>query len=138
MDKSVLLIVGTSIALAILVLCLGLIVRLSKQLHILSARQTEQQGLIESLLQQIKSVRSEVEEAQTRTLVVAKNSEQTDLALTGLQQQLTALAQQEPDTKVYQRAAELLKNGASIEEIMHSCDLPRAEVQLLQHLHHEQ
>lgn len=39
--------------------------------------------------------------------------------------------QQDPTTKRYQKANELLLNGASIEEVMDSCEIPRAEVDIL-------
>ena len=67
--------------------------------------------------------------------MVAKNTEQTEAALAALKQQLTALGEQDPDSRLYQRAAEMIQSGASVEEVMHNCDLPLAEVQLLMNIH---
>ena len=38
---------------------------------------------------------------------------------------------------LYQRAAELVKQGASIEEIMEACDIPRAEAEMLSMVHRQ-
>jgi hypothetical protein len=38
---------------------------------------------------------------------------------------------EDPTTKRYHKASELLENGASIEEVMEICEIPRAEVDIL-------
>ena len=48
---------------------------------------------------------------------------------------LLELEQQDPTNKVYNRAAQLVAQGVTIEELMQECDLPRAEAQLLFDLH---
>jgi predicted nuclease with TOPRIM domain len=48
---------------------------------------------------------------------------------------LLELEQQDPANKVYHQAAQLVSQGATIEELMQECDLPRAEAQLLFDLH---
>ena len=45
------------------------------------------------------------------------------------------LEQQEVSSPMYTRAAKLVASGASIEDIMEECDLPRAEAELLIALH---
>ncbi len=52
-----------------------------------------------------------------------------------LAKQIKTVSEQDPDSRLYQRAAEMLQAGASMEEVMHSCDLPAAEVQLLMNIH---
>ena len=45
------------------------------------------------------------------------------------------LEQQEVSSPLYTRAAKLVASGASIEEVMQECDIPRAEAELLINLH---
>ncbi|RTE86120.1 MULTISPECIES: DUF2802 domain-containing protein [Gammaproteobacteria] len=41
------------------------------------------------------------------------------------------VAEQDPASKFYQRAAKLVRQGASLEEVMEACELPRAEAELV-------
>jgi predicted PurR-regulated permease PerM len=45
------------------------------------------------------------------------------------------LEQQEPEVKLYQRAAKLVEQGASVDDLMQACDLPRAEAELMLAMH---
>lgn len=90
---------------------------------------------IATLEKQQQHFKMAVEESQARSLVVAQNTQRAELAIDELKKQFSGIVEQDPDSKLYQLAADMLQQGASIEEIMHSCDLPRAEVQLLQNIH---
>ncbi len=68
--------------------------------------------------------------AQLQQQVVQLNEEQQQL-----QQRLQEVAEQDPGSKLYQRAAKLVASGASVEELMQECDLPQAEAELLTSLH---
>ena len=85
--------------------------------------QTEQlqQSLELSLKQQL-----EQQSQQLQQTVAQLSQEQR-----ALEQKLQQLSEQDPGAKLYQRAAKLVASGASIEEIMQECDLPRAEAELL-------
>jgi alanyl-tRNA synthetase len=48
---------------------------------------------------------------------------------------LQQLEQQEPEIKLYQRAAKLVEQGASVDDLMQACDLPRAEAELMLAMH---
>ncbi len=48
---------------------------------------------------------------------------------------LKQLEQQEPEIKLYQRAAKLVEQGASVDDLMQACDLPRAEAELMLAMH---
>ena len=99
---------------------------------------SQQNQQINHLKKQLHITASTLEEVQARSLVVAQNTEQTATALAGLEQHITAMGEQEPESKVYQRATTMLQSGASIEEVIHSCDLPEAEVRLLLKIHRPQ
>jgi 16S rRNA C967 or C1407 C5-methylase (RsmB/RsmF family) len=48
-----------------------------------------------------------------------------------LMAQIDEISQQDPAAKMYAKAHSLVASGASIEEIMDACDLPKAEVEVL-------
>lgn len=52
-----------------------------------------------------------------------------------LQDKIQELESADPDARMYTKAAKLVSSGASIEEVMAECDLPRAEAELLMNLH---
>ena len=68
--------------------------------------------------------------AQLQQQVAQLNDEQQQL-----QQRLQEVAEQDPGSKLYQRAAKLVASGASVDELMQECDLPQAEAELLISLH---
>ncbi|WP_244213114.1 DUF2802 domain-containing protein [Idiomarina ramblicola] len=68
--------------------------------------------------------------AQLQQQVAQLNDEQQQL-----QQKLQEVSEQDPGSKLYQRAAKLVASGASVEELMQECDLPQAEAELLISLH---
>lgn len=41
----------------------------------------------------------------------------------------------DPEARLYNRAVKLLEQGAGLDEIMETCELPRAEAELLMRLH---
>jgi hypothetical protein len=47
------------------------------------------------------------------------------------------LQSQDPSARLYQQAAELVKKGASVEELVEQCELPPAEAELLINLHRQ-
>ena len=106
-----------------------------QQFNQLNTTIREQQRQIVELKKQLNQFTSIVEESQARSFVVAENTQQVADSLASLQKQVTAIGEQDPDSRLYQKAADMLKAGASVEEVMLSCDLPDAEVQLLMKIH---
>lgn len=129
-----LLIAGAALGISLILTTLVWVVSYRKLLR-LTEQLTQQQQQLDTLKKQLHINASTLEEVQARSLVVAKNTEQTEAALVALQQQLTAIGEQEPESKVYQKAAAMLQSGSTVDEVIHSCDLPEAEVQLLLKIH---
>lgn len=77
-------------------------------------------------------------EAQARSLVISKHLQRVEEKQQELESQVRDLKFQDPSLKLYQRAADLVKKGASIEEIIESCDIPRAEAEMLVMVHKSQ
>ena len=74
-------------------------------------------------------------EAQARTLVITRHLQELDEKQTDVENQLRELKMQDPSLRLYQRAADLVKQGASIDEIIEACDIPRAEAEMLMMVH---
>ncbi|NVK57524.1 MAG: DUF2802 domain-containing protein [Alteromonadaceae bacterium] len=94
-----------------------------------------QQHQLTAVKKQLQLFVSALEESQARSMVVAENTEQLKQSIAALQQQIKTLGEQDPDSRLYQRAAEMIQSGASADEVMHNCDIPFAEVQLLMNIH---
>ena len=88
-----------------------------------------------SVSAQSKDVGHQVEEQQNRSLVQSKHIQQLQDEITGFNNQIREVKLQDPSMRMYQRAAELVKQGASLEEVMESCDIPRAEAELIVTIH---
>jgi hypothetical protein len=48
-----------------------------------------------------------------------------------LEAEVEDMSQQDPAAKMYAKAHSLVESGASIDEIMEACDLPKAEAEIL-------
>lgn len=57
----------------------------------------------------------------------------TDISSVRLKQE--ELQQLDPEMRLYSRAAKLVSSGASVQEIMEECELPRGEAEMLISLH---
>lgn len=52
-----------------------------------------------------------------------------------LKEEITSQEVQDPESRFYTRAVKLVELGATLEEIMRECELPRAEAELLVNFH---
>jgi CHASE3 domain sensor protein len=82
-----------------------------------------------------KNANNQQAEAQARTLVITRHLQELDEKQTDIENQLRELKLQDPSLRLYQRAADLVKQGASIDEIIDACDIPRAEAEMLVMVH---
>ena len=81
-------------------------------------------------------------EVRTGTIGLGNRVKELENRLNELQNQQVAISNkqveiehQDVSTPMYTRAAKLVASGASIEEIMEECDIPRAEAELLISMH---
>ena len=68
-------------------------------------------------------------------MVITRHLQELDEKQTDIENQLRELKLQDPSLRLYQRAADLVKQGASIDEIIEACDIPRAEAEMLVMVH---
>lgn len=84
---------------------------------------------------EVLRLRREFKELQSGALGVTQQLNTLEQAHSDLQLKLQEVAEQDPDSRLYQRAAKLVASGATVEELMEECELPRAEAELLMAVH---
>lgn len=83
-----------------------------------------------------KSIKQELatELANSKTSILALQGAEFTIikdTVDKLQAEVEDISQQDPAAKMYAKAHTLVESGASVEEIMDACDLPKAEVEVL-------
>ena len=115
---------------------------LASKIKRLSVEQEQQKlsllGEVERVEGMAKNANNQHAESQARTLVITRHLQTLDENQTEIQSQIRELKLQDPSLRLYQRAAELVKQGATIDEIMDACDIPRAEAEMLMMVHRNQ
>ena len=66
---------------------------------------------------------------------MGKKLQQLDVIIKKTQENQVNLVASAPENRLYTRATKMVELGASIEELMIDCELPRAEAELLYNLH---
>ncbi len=86
---------------------------------------------------QIADLKSQLHEMRCGALGVGSRVQQVEgqLAQAMERQEELAKVQHDPQSKLYGHAMKMIELGASIDEIIAECDLPRAEAELLVSLH---
>ena len=82
-----------------------------------------------SLAAELKNAFSSLESDTQQRLTAELDTLKMDVDK--LMAQIDELSQQDPAAKMYSKAHSLVASGASIDEIMDACDLPKAEVEVL-------
>lgn len=82
------------------------------------------------------SIAEELEHIEARALqTFTQRTSEIEQRILALENQTEQLQQDSPELKLYNRANQLVKEGASIEDVMEASQLPRAEVEVLVGLH---
>lgn len=103
---------------------------LAEELDQLKTAQAEFNGALEQqLVRRINETQSSLAQQQ------GSFSQQITEQLAEQQNAIQEVAEQDLESKFYQRAARLVQQGATLEEIMEACELPRAEAELLYNLY---
>ncbi|CUS47165.1 MAG: protein of unknown function DUF2802 [Idiomarinaceae bacterium HL-53] len=78
-----------------------------------------------------KALRAEVARLAELVAELSESHQQLTGRVTQYESELKEVAEQDPASKFYQRAAKLVRQGATLEEVMETCELPRAEAELV-------
>lgn len=83
---------------------------------------------------QLKVTHDNLHEVHAGSLGVGNKVKDLSLQVQRIEDKLQELEQLDPDTRLYSKATRLVNEGASVEELMQECELPRAEAELLMSL----
>lgn len=83
----------------------------------------------------LKQVDDEFHEIRTGSQALGRKVKELVSTISELQERQLQLAEHDPQSRYYLNAVKLISDGASLEEVMRECDLPRAEAELLFSLH---
>lgn len=93
------------------------------------------QLLVKSMLAKNESIKKEFTEIHSGNVGMVKKVQQLDSVIKKTQESQLNIVAQAPENRLYTRATKMVELGASIEELMNECELPRAEAELLLNLH---
>ncbi|MEL0657969.1 DUF2802 domain-containing protein [Psychromonas arctica] len=91
--------------------------------------------LIKSLLVQQETTKKQFTEVHSGAVGLGKKLQKLDAEVKKTQENQVNLVASAPENRLYTRATKMVELGASIEELMSECELPRAEAELLLNLH---
>ena len=103
--------------------------------HELSSLQRMVKQRTDELDAELRNIGHQQNEAQARTLVATRHVQDLQQKQDEFDNQLRELKLQDPSLRLYQKAAELVKQGATIDDVMEACDIPRAEAEMLFMVH---
>ncbi|GAB5380263.1 MAG: DUF2802 domain-containing protein [Aliiglaciecola sp.] len=79
----------------------------------------------QSLLQE------ELNEVRSGAIGLSNKVKELVVNVIGLSDKLNEIEYLDPETRLYAQATKMVESGATLEELMEECDLPRAEAELL-------
>jgi uncharacterized protein YoxC len=125
-----------SLVVAILfLLSWGFIVYLLLQIRKLNSRLVFSEQTLSKIENKLNQIDDELHEIHTGSQALGRRVKELALSVSGLNERQQHLAEQDPQSRFYFNAVKLITEGASLEQVMHDCDLPRAEAELLFSLH---
>jgi hypothetical protein len=91
--------------------------------------------LVESLLESNSQFKQQFVELHSGSIGMGKKIQHLESLIKKTQENQQNLVAQAPENRLYTRAVKMVELGASIDELMSECELPRAEAELLLNLH---
>ena len=91
--------------------------------------------LVKSLLAKNEAFKKQFAEIHSGSVGMGKKIQQLEASIKKTQENQLNLVAQAPENRLYTRATKMVELGASIEELMAECELPRAEAELMLNLH---
>ncbi len=100
---------------------------------IMRARRKQQamELLVKELLKARDSARKQLNELHNAALGSGQRLSELEKGILSLAERQQELVLQDPDSRLYSRAARMVELGAGVEEVMAECEIPKAEAELL-------
>lgn len=99
--------------------------------HRLQRKLLAMELLVKELLKARDSTRKQLNELHTSAMGAGQRLMDLEKGILSVAERQQEFTQQDPDSRLYSRAAKMVELGAGIEEIMTECELPKAEAELL-------
>lgn len=116
-------------------MCLAVWFVLKQNRQLKSQILTVEQAL-QHTLEKLEQVDDALHEMRSGNHALSKKVKELMVAVAQLDDKQQKLAEHDPHSRFYQKGAQLVAAGATLEQVMIECDLPRAEAELLFSLHH--
>ena len=94
-------------------------------------RQREAEARVEALQGQLESLRKQMMELHTGAIGMGQRLQAAEGAMQKIHDSQQELTLQDPERRLYSRAAKMVELGADLDEVMSECELPQAEAELL-------
>lgn len=94
-------------------------------------RQRESGARVEALQGQLESLRKQMMELHTGAIGMGQRLQAAEGAMQKIHDSQQELTLQDPERRLYSRAAKMVELGADLDEVMSECELPQAEAELL-------
>ena len=87
--------------------------------------------LVKELLKARDSARKQLNELHSSTLGTGQKLDELEKGILAVAERQQELVLQDPDSRLYSRAARMVELGAGLNEVMAECEIPKAEAELL-------
>lgn len=91
----------------------------------------ESEASVATLQGQLESLRKQMMELHTGTIGMGQRLQSVEGAMQQVNERQQELTMQDPERRLYSRAAKMVELGADLDEVMSECELPKAEAELL-------
>ena len=91
----------------------------------------ESEASVATLQGQLESLRKQMMELHTGAIGMGQRLQDVEGAMQQINDRQQELTMQDPERRLYSRAAKMVELGADLDEVMSECELPKAEAELL-------
>lgn len=91
----------------------------------------ESEASVATLQGQLESLRKQMMELHSGAIGMGQRLQSVEGAMHQVNERQQELTMQDPERRLYSRAAKMVELGADLDEVMSECELPKAEAELL-------
>ncbi|MFQ1652881.1 DUF2802 domain-containing protein [Aeromonas veronii] len=91
----------------------------------------ESEASVATLQGQLESLRKQMMELHSGAIGIGQRLQSVEGAMQQVNERQQELTMQDPERRLYSRAAKMVELGADLDEVMSECELPKAEAELL-------
>lgn len=91
----------------------------------------ESEASVATLQGQLESLRKQMMELHSGAIGMGQRLQAVEGAMQQINDRQQELTMQDPERRLYSRAAKMVELGADLDEVMSECELPKAEAELL-------